>query len=191
MCKKQCNFISLKCQHSHVLFNELGLKRTLFRSTWLSQVASETSIYMLYGTQLTQIDSVCPVSPPRMQCLSSGCWQATSCCLTRPPATLHRHGRVLCPPFPMEISLLIHGAAVTAALLWKMMRAQGLPQKEPIFPLHLGSYNPDDRLKIQSVTYCPLNEPLCLNTSWYKRFSHSQACVFCVNSCVRSRGFWQ
>lgn len=114
------------------------------------------------GTQLSQIDAVCPASPARIQCLSSGWLQATSCCLARPPATLRRHARMLSPPFPMEISLLIHSAAVTAALLWKMMRAQGRSQKEPIFPLHLGSGNPDDPLKIQSVAHCPLNEPLCL-----------------------------
>lgn len=118
------------------------------------------------GTQLSQIDAVCPASPPRMQCLSSGWLQATSCRLTRPPATLHCHTRMLSSPFPMEISLLIHGAAVTAALLWKMMRAEGLSQKKPIFPLHLGSGNPNNPLEIQSVTHCSLNEPLCLNTSY-------------------------
>lgn len=133
MCKKQCN-ISLKCQHSHVLFFlsmnlDWKKKKNLSKSAWLSKSSKTHAIW-----HLTHPDwcFVCPASPSRIQCLSSGCLHATSCCLTRPPATLHRHGRVLSPPFPMEISLLIHGAAVTAALLWKMMRAQGLSQKEPI-----------------------------------------------------------
>ncbi len=126
------------------------------------------------GTQLSQIAAVCPASPPRMQCLSWGWLQATSCLLTRPPATLLCHARELSSPLPMEISLLIHGAAVTAALLWKMMRAEGLLQKEPIFPLHLGSGNPNNPLEIQSVTHCSLNEPLCPNTS----FSLSHGLVY-------------
>lgn len=103
--KNQCTIILQKYQLSHVFPIE---KKLLDFHRY-----PQKHLFTCYdGTLLSQI-----VSPPRMRCLSSGWLQATSRRLTRPPATLRRHARVLSLPFPMEISLLIHGAAVTAALL--------------------------------------------------------------------------
>lgn len=179
MLKNQCISL-LKYQHSHVFPFKKKKFMGILKNTYLHAMMAPVSVrLMLFFPAIS----------------SQNAMHATSCHLTRPPAILHRWTRVLSPPFPMEILPLIHGAAVTAGLLWKMLRAKGLllkkkqnKQKQNIFPLHLGFGNPNDPLKIQSVMHCSLNEPLRLNTSY--SLSHSLGLCILPNSfLLGSRGF--